>query len=265
MPDLDALRGYAPPHLHRPAPSLTHPPHRFLNSELGWDQPKVDELLLPIIRKMSRRAQGASAGGQGTLAGFFDVPLGANAAPRKRQAYASKRLQQVVSDFRKQQARAREGSGTPGPASASASASGEDGSGAGGSGEEGEEERPAKKRKKASETRGRGRGRGKAAGAAAVAAVGDGGAPSATGRGRGAARGRGRGRGAKRASKKREKTPSDSEDEDAFEPSLPREGMEVPGPSREELGLRPRPKPRPVRKPQNVEIDGTADDAMDAE
>lgn len=39
---------------------------------------------------------------QGNLNVFFDVSAGSGtAAPRKRQAYASKRLQQVVSDFRK--------------------------------------------------------------------------------------------------------------------------------------------------------------------
>lgn len=29
----------------------------LFNSELGWDETKVDELLLPIIRKMSKRSQ----------------------------------------------------------------------------------------------------------------------------------------------------------------------------------------------------------------
>lgn len=81
LPDLDALRD-------------------FFNSELGWHQSKVDELLLPIIRKMGKRGQ-SSVAKQGSLTSFFDVPLG-GAAPRKRQAYASRRLQQVVSDFRKE-------------------------------------------------------------------------------------------------------------------------------------------------------------------
>ena len=30
---------------------------RFFNTELGWDQTKVDDLLLPIIRKMNKRSQ----------------------------------------------------------------------------------------------------------------------------------------------------------------------------------------------------------------
>jgi len=49
--------------------------------------------------------QSSALNKQGNLSGFFDVPIGANHAPRKRQAYASKRLQQVVSDFRKERAR----------------------------------------------------------------------------------------------------------------------------------------------------------------
>ncbi|KAI0635968.1 hypothetical protein C8Q77DRAFT_1155707 [Trametes polyzona] len=126
MPDLDALRD-------------------FFNAELGWDQAKVDDLLLPIIRKMNKRSQNAAPTMQGNLVGFFDLPLGANAAPRKRQAYASKRLQQVVQDFRKQQAKQR-GSPTPAP---------DDAGGGGGSGSgseydgEGEKAagRPAKKRR----------------------------------------------------------------------------------------------------------------------
>lgn len=96
LPDLDALRG-------------------FLNSELGWKQDKVDDLLLPIIRKVGKRGQATALNKQGKLNEFLDVTSGSGtAAPRKRQAYSSKRLQQVVSDFRQQQqqqqARTRNGS-----------------------------------------------------------------------------------------------------------------------------------------------------------
>jgi DNA excision repair protein ERCC-5 len=85
LPDLDALRA-------------------FLKAELGWGQAKVDDLLLPIIQKASKRGQAAALNRQGNLNEFFDVTSGSGtAAPRKRQAYASKRLQQIVSDFRKQQ------------------------------------------------------------------------------------------------------------------------------------------------------------------
>ncbi|KAL1949520.1 hypothetical protein VTO73DRAFT_8401 [Trametes versicolor] len=216
MPDLDALRD-------------------FFNAELGWDQIKVDDLLLPIIRKMSKRSQNAAPTMQGNLAGFFDLPVGASAAPRKRQAYASKRLQQVVQDFRKQQAKQR-GSPTPAP----------DGDDAGaGSDYEGTEKaarRPAKKRKT---TQSEGKGKEVAGGADEPAARG------------GKGRGRGRGRGAKRTSRKRAKTPSESEEE---VDDVPAEGQSsgepVPSVSREELGLRPRPKPRPVyRKPPGTEVE----------
>ncbi|KAJ3907924.1 hypothetical protein F5879DRAFT_794648 [Lentinula edodes] len=83
LPDLDALRA-------------------FLNSELSWGQAKVDDLLLPIVQKVGKRGQVNAINRQGNLNVFFDVSAGSGtAAPRKRQAYASKRLQQVVSDFRK--------------------------------------------------------------------------------------------------------------------------------------------------------------------
>ncbi|KAG6334646.1 hypothetical protein ID866_4442 [Astraeus odoratus] len=89
MPDLDALR-------------------HFLHEELGWNESKVDELLLPIIQKMNRRNQAASLNKQGDLNQFFSVAAGTGSyAPRKRQAYNSKRLQQVVTEFRKEQAKIR--------------------------------------------------------------------------------------------------------------------------------------------------------------
>ncbi|KAL0574982.1 DNA repair protein rad2 [Marasmius crinis-equi] len=96
LPDLDALR-------------------EFLKEELGWNQSKVDDLLLPIIQKMNKRSQTAALNRQGNLNEFFDVSGGSGTlAPRKRQAYASKRLQAVVSDFRKKRKNA-----TSTPASAS--------------------------------------------------------------------------------------------------------------------------------------------------
>lgn len=87
MPDLDALR-------------------HFFYEELRWNQAKVDETLLPIIQKMNKRNQVAAMNRQGNLNSFFDVAPGSGSyAPRKRQAYGSKRLQQVVTDFRNQQAK----------------------------------------------------------------------------------------------------------------------------------------------------------------
>ncbi|KAL4258482.1 XPG/RAD2 endonuclease family protein [Pleurotus pulmonarius] len=83
LPDLDGLR-------------------MFLLEELGWRQVKVDELLLPIIQKVGKRVQAAALNKQATLNEYFDLSVGQGTyAPRKRTAYASKRLQKVVSDFRK--------------------------------------------------------------------------------------------------------------------------------------------------------------------
>ncbi|KAF8349051.1 hypothetical protein F5887DRAFT_1059966 [Amanita rubescens] len=85
LPDLDGLR-------------------QFFQQELGWQQTKVDELLLPIIQKMNKRGQAAAMNKQSNLTEFFDVSAGMGAfVPKKRQAYTSKRLQNVVADFRKQQ------------------------------------------------------------------------------------------------------------------------------------------------------------------
>ncbi|KAE9391383.1 PIN domain-like protein [Gymnopus androsaceus JB14] len=83
LPDLDALRA-------------------FLREELGWVQPKVDDLLLPIIQKVGKRGQANTLNRQGNLNDFLDVSSGSGTvAPRKRQAFKSKRLQEVVTDYRK--------------------------------------------------------------------------------------------------------------------------------------------------------------------
>ncbi|KIY67260.1 PIN domain-like protein [Cylindrobasidium torrendii FP15055 ss-10] len=83
IPDLDALRG-------------------FLFQELGWRKEKVDDLLVPIIQKARKRGQTDALNKQGDLNGYFDVTGGSGTAvPRKKQAYASKRLQQVVMDYRR--------------------------------------------------------------------------------------------------------------------------------------------------------------------
>ncbi len=95
---------------------------------------------------------------QGNLNGFFDVAAGSGTfAPRRRQAYASKRLQQVVSDFRKKRKAGVGHSGSVDEGSDSCVS---------------EEDTPVKKKSKssskgkiglesASHRRGRGRGRGR--------------------------------------------------------------------------------------------------------
>lgn len=54
MPDLDALRGYVN---FRARTGTLLICIRFLREELGWGQSKVDELLLPIIKKVAKRGQ----------------------------------------------------------------------------------------------------------------------------------------------------------------------------------------------------------------
>ncbi|KAG8929186.1 DNA repair protein rad2 [Tulasnella sp. 417] len=70
--------------------------------ELGWNKAKVDETLLPIIKRVGQRGRPNAITKQSNLNNFFDITAGVGSyAPRQKQAYASKRLQKVVSDFRK--------------------------------------------------------------------------------------------------------------------------------------------------------------------
>ncbi|TFY57352.1 hypothetical protein EVJ58_g7063 [Rhodofomes roseus] len=209
LPDLDALRD-------------------FFNAELGWSQSKVDDLLLPIIRKMGKRGQ-SNTNQQGNLAGFFDVPVG-GAAPRKRQAYASKRLQQVVSDFRKERARAHsaESSGTSSTGGERKSQSDDEYS-----------EVPAKRRKinKAGKAAGKER-------AATGAKTGRGGKSTRGGKG-------------KRAVRKR-KASEDSESEEDIPLANMRAESASPPPLA--VNLRPRPKPKPAYKGAVVAVAAASGD-----
>lgn len=84
IPDLDAMRD-------------------FLKDSLGWGPVKVDELLLPIIKRMTGRAAG-SAVNQSTINSFFDVSGGTGRyAPMANKGYESKRLQAVVKAWRQSQ------------------------------------------------------------------------------------------------------------------------------------------------------------------
>ena len=151
---------------------------------------------------------------QGNLNAFLDVSAGSGTrAPRQRQAYASKRLQRVLTDFRESQ---KAGSTASSEKSRSRSGSeSEQGSG------------PEKKRRKT--------------------------APGATSSAKGKARRSGKvalrkGAGSSSKGKKRSKgKEAASSDEDAFvgsggEPDVV--DIEVPL----AVKLRPRPKPRPIRK-----------------
>lgn len=86
IPDLDALR-------------------EFLHNNLGWGQTKTDELMLPIIRKMTGRAAGGAVN-QSVISNFFDVSGGTGRfAPMSNKGYQSKRLQSVVKAWRQSQQR----------------------------------------------------------------------------------------------------------------------------------------------------------------
>ena len=79
---------------------------RMLREELGWNQPKSDELLLPVIQRINKRGAAAATNKQSNLDTYFGGSIGnvgGSAIPRKRQAYTSKRLQKVVTDYREEQ------------------------------------------------------------------------------------------------------------------------------------------------------------------
>ena len=78
----------------------------MLLEELGWNQQKSDELLLPVIQRVNKRGAAAAANKQSNLDVYFGDSIGnvgGSAIPRKRQAYTSKRLQKVVTDYREEQ------------------------------------------------------------------------------------------------------------------------------------------------------------------
>jgi DNA excision repair protein ERCC-5 len=88
VPDLDALRS-------------------FLMATIGWSQGRTDEVLVPVIRDMNRRAD---EGTQSNITAFFDGGVGIGAAgatkatargeafaPRKRVAESSKRMGSALS------------------------------------------------------------------------------------------------------------------------------------------------------------------------
>ena len=186
----------------------TEPDHRvysFFNRELGWAQQKVDDLLVPIIQKMNKRSQSGSANKQGNLSSFFDIPTGGG-APRKRQAYSSRRLQQVVADYR-----AKRASGSGG------ALSGED------SEHDDDDVRPKpKKRRKTSGVSDRGSARGR------------------RGRGTGS---RGRGKGRKVSAEAEAQLSSDEKDTSSKQvtnlPSAPPKPKPKPRPIRKKAEVRP--------------------------
>lgn len=212
LPDLDGLRD-------------------LLLQEFGWNQSKVEELLLPIIQKMRKRNQAQALNRQGNLNEFFGVnSAGGVIAPRNRKAYASKRLQQVVNDFREQ--RRKEGKSSKKTNNGTSSAQDESSSS---SSLEGNDTAPRPVAK-----RGKGR-RGGLVGAAA---------------GKGGRGGRGRARGARAGpSRKRKRSvtaSSGSELEGAEGSDLSSTSKTPPPPS----GTASRPRARPVRRRTSQETTG---------
>ncbi|KAF8969210.1 hypothetical protein BDZ97DRAFT_270879 [Flammula alnicola] len=227
MPDLDGLRD-------------------FFQAELGWRQSKVDELLLPIIQRMNKRNQTAALNKQGNLNDYLDISAGSGTyAPRQRQAYASKRLQQVISDFRNRQ---KSGSVTPQSTSTSDDNDAEDSNSDHNGGP------PAKKRKRKSVTptiensKGKGKAKSQKLTASSVKTRSSKTSASASARGRGRGTGRkGRaGKGKARESASDEDLTLSNGDEDNFVPAGASES--VMDHRAMELNLRPRPKPRPIYK-----------------
>lgn len=219
--------------------------------ELGWRQSKVDELLLPIIQKMNKRSQVclsvaycqkrarvtytlqvAAMNKQGTLNTFLDISAGSGShAPRQRQAYASNRLQQVISDFRNRQ---KSGSVTPHSKPTSDADEQRDGSNS-------DSGPPMKKRKKkgSTSTDKGAKGKGKAKANTNVSST--------------KTRGRGGKTRARKGKGKEQSTSDEDEDEgasDEADQSVPATNEDPSGSLRRttELNLRPRPKPRPRYK-----------------
>ncbi|KDR78874.1 hypothetical protein GALMADRAFT_137860 [Galerina marginata CBS 339.88] len=203
LPDLDGLRA-------------------FFHEELGWQQGKVDELLLPIIQRMNKRNQVAALNKQSNLNDFLDLSAGSGThAPRKRQAYQSKRLQQVISDFRHRQ---KSGSATP-----PQEENGESGNSSH------EEQPPAKKQKRKASVPASGKGKARAKSTAASQPR-RGASTSSKGRGRGRAR-------TKKGKSDEDLVLSEDGGDDEFTPA----GVDEATLQRE-IALRPRPKPRPIRR-----------------
>jgi len=181
---------------------------------------------------------------QATLSNYFDVSIGAGTyAPRPRQAYASKRLQKVVTDFRKEQKRLGD--------------AGEDSEGEGSTSAPGEEE-PAKK------SGGKGKAKAKVAKASTKSTRSD---STYTRRG-GKRKGQAKGTSSDKASttkkqKVSRRTSSDDESAEVIVADVPAEMIEEQdAPPALRAKLRPRPKPR-IRKQviENGEQEESGDSA----
>ncbi|GAA5979539.1 hypothetical protein JCM11641_005427 [Rhodosporidiobolus odoratus] len=72
----------------------------YLARTLGWDQGKTDSYLLPLLKREQERKDGKLTG-QAQLTDFFDTSAGYQPFSRKKQPkFASKRLQNVVQNWK---------------------------------------------------------------------------------------------------------------------------------------------------------------------
>ncbi|KAG2178106.1 hypothetical protein INT43_003359 [Umbelopsis isabellina] len=86
MPDLDGLR-------------------KFLYSMLGWNEKKVDDLVIPVIKEMNSR----KATAQASIGRFFDISTDKPISqPTRKRTYKSKRMQNVVQSLRQRDSEAKE-------------------------------------------------------------------------------------------------------------------------------------------------------------
>ncbi|CAE6417991.1 unnamed protein product [Rhizoctonia solani] len=245
LPDLDGLR-------------------RFLGDELSWPTEKVDETIIPIIRRMTQRSSSTTANRQGTLTSFIEghtfTSNNVTRAPRKTQAYASKRLQQVVAEYRSRKS-GEHSLDENGHTDADAGF-GKDKSEAQGEGEV----KPGASRKKKPQGIGNADANREPEGSYASLKVakrkrlGTGGTRGSK-RGRGTARGRGRGRG--RSGRSATSNKDDEEELDSNFGSDNSDGnVEPEAASPKKLRLRPRmKKPSPVpRSPAQSDSEGGSND-----
>ncbi|ORY95368.1 hypothetical protein BCR43DRAFT_492882 [Syncephalastrum racemosum] len=78
----------------------------FMMESFSWPEKKADEVLVPVIREMNKRK---SLGQQTNIHSYFDSSAGmANAyQPHQRKAHSSKRVQNIVDQWRTKRARKR--------------------------------------------------------------------------------------------------------------------------------------------------------------
>ena len=188
---------------------------------------------------MNKRGQAAALNRQNNLNEFLDISAGSGThAPRRNRAYESKRLQQVISEFRKKN-KQRSGSNTPVPGSQTGNDNSQDESE---SVKEIEEGTSRKRQRKSSKMNGENavKKKGRTTTASSTRGKGKSGISSIVTRGRGSS---GKTRTGARKSKAQESSSEldeqmdDNDDSDVFVPGPAKDVISETG----EVNLRPRP------------------------